>query len=119
MKKKVSFTVFVFIAAVFTAANVYADFGEDLGRIIVTATRIGQNDYKVAGNVTVIGRKQIKDSNAQNIPDILKEASKTSAVIMLLISASMSMSWIMSFENIPQNLSDFLLTLSDNKIIIL
>jgi tripartite ATP-independent transporter DctM subunit len=47
------------------------------------------------------------------------EASKTSAVIMLLIAASMSMSWIMSFENIPQNLSDFLLTLSDNKIIIL
>ena len=38
---------------------------------------------------------------------------------MLLIAASMSMSWIMSFENIPQNLSDFLLTLSDNKIIIL
>jgi len=60
-----------------------------------------------------------KEIKLKNIPDILKEASKTSAVIMLLISASMSMSWIMSFENIPQNLSDFLLTLSDNKIIIL
>jgi tripartite ATP-independent transporter DctM subunit len=31
----------------------------------------------------------------------------------------MSMSWIMSYENIPQNLSDFLLNISDNKIIIL
>ena len=60
-----------------------------------------------------------KEIKLKNIPNILMEASKTSAVIMLLISASMSMSWIMSFENIPQNLSDFLLTLSDNKIIIL
>ena len=60
-----------------------------------------------------------KEIKLKNIPDILMEASKTSAVIMLLIAASMSMSWIMSFENIPQNLSDFLLTLSDNKIIIL
>jgi tripartite ATP-independent transporter DctM subunit len=29
------------------------------------------------------------------------------------------MSWIMSYENIPQNLSDFLLNISDNKIVIL
>lgn len=60
-----------------------------------------------------------KEIKLKNIPDILMEASKTSAVIMLLIAASMSMSWIMSFENIPQNLSEFLLSLSDNKIIIL
>ena len=31
----------------------------------------------------------------------------------------MSMSWVMSYENIPQNLSDFLLSISDNKIVIL
>ena len=60
-----------------------------------------------------------KEIKLKNIPYILMEASKTSAVIMLLIAASMSMSWIMSFENIPQNLSEFLLSLSDNKIIIL
>ena len=44
-----------------------------------------------------------KEIKLKNIPNILMEASKTSAVIMLLIAASMSMSWIMSFENIPQN----------------
>ena len=60
-----------------------------------------------------------KEIKLKNIPYILMEASKTSAVIMLLIAASMSMSWIMSFENIPQNLSEFVLSLSDNKIIIL
>ena len=60
-----------------------------------------------------------KEINVNNIPKILLESAKTSAVVMLLIAASMSMSWIMSYENIPQTLSDFLLNISDNKIIIL
>ena len=34
---------------------------EDLGTIIVTATRIAQNDYKIAGNVTVINKEQIEN----------------------------------------------------------
>ena len=60
-----------------------------------------------------------KEINVNNIPKILLESAKTSAVVMLLIAASMSMSWIMSYENIPQTLGDFLLNISDNKIIIL
>jgi tripartite ATP-independent transporter DctM subunit len=38
---------------------------------------------------------------------------------MLLIATSMSMSWAMSSENIPQSISAALLTLSDNKFVIL
>ena len=38
---------------------------------------------------------------------------------MFLIGASMSMSWILSYENIPEMISNGILTLSDNKIIIL
>ena len=60
-----------------------------------------------------------KEIKIDDIPNVLLESAKTSAVVMLLIAASMSMSWIMSYENIPQNLSDFLLNISDNKIIIL
>lgn len=60
-----------------------------------------------------------KEIKLKDLPAILLESSKTSAVVMLLISASMSVSWIMSYENIPQNLSDLLLGISDNKIIIL
>lgn len=60
-----------------------------------------------------------KEIKLDDLPKILLESAKTSAVVMLLIAASMSMSWIMSYENIPQNLSDFLLNISDNKIIIL
>lgn len=60
-----------------------------------------------------------KEIKVKNLPQILLESSKTSAVVMLLIAASMSMSWILSYENIPQNLSDLLLGISDNKVIIL
>ena len=38
-----------------------------------------------------------------NLPQILLESSVTSAVVMLLIASSMSMSWVMSFQNIPKN----------------
>ena len=60
-----------------------------------------------------------KEIKFNDIPKILLDSAKTSALVMLLIAASMGMSWIMSYENIPQNLSDFLLNISDNKIIIL
>ena len=60
-----------------------------------------------------------KEIQLKDLPKILLESSKTSAIVMLLIAASMSMSWILSYENIPQNLSDLLLSISDNEIIIL
>ena len=60
-----------------------------------------------------------KEISLKNIPEILLDSSITTAVVMLLIGASMSMSWVMSFENIPQDISTSLLSISDNKIIIL
>ncbi len=55
----------------------------------------------------------------KDLPKILLESSMTTAVVMLLIGASMSMSWVMSYENIPQDITANLLSISDNKIIIL
>lgn len=43
----------------------------------------------------------------------------TTAIVMLLIATSMSMSWVMSYENIPQAVSDALLGISDNIFVIL
>lgn len=54
-----------------------------------------------------------------DIPKILVDTSATTAIVMLLIGTSMGMSWIMSYENIPQNVSSALMALSDNRIIIL
>ena len=43
----------------------------------------------------------------------------TTAIVMLLIATSMSMSWVMSYENIPIAVSEALLGLSDNVFVIL
>ncbi|MCY4298337.1 MAG: TRAP transporter large permease [Flavobacteriaceae bacterium] len=60
-----------------------------------------------------------KEINVQDLPHIFLSTAKTNAIVMLLIAASMSMSWVMAFENIPQSLSYFLLDISENPIIIL
>ncbi|MEK9613371.1 MAG: TRAP transporter large permease [Flavobacteriaceae bacterium] len=60
-----------------------------------------------------------KHINWNNLPGILLESSVTTAVVMLLIGASMGMSWVLSFENIPQDISTFLLSISDNPVIVL
>ncbi|MCM5663091.1 TRAP transporter large permease [Galbibacter mesophilus] len=60
-----------------------------------------------------------KEISTKNLPQVLLDASVTTAIVMLLIGASMSMSWVMSFENIPQDISSSLLGISDNPIVIL
>ncbi|EKF55350.1 TRAP dicarboxylate transporter subunit DctM [Galbibacter marinus] len=60
-----------------------------------------------------------KEISLKKLPQILLDSSATTAVVMLLIGASMSMSWVMSYENIPQEISNGLLQISENPIIIL
>ena len=55
----------------------------------------------------------------KDLPQVLLKSGETTAVVMLLIATSMAMSWVMSSEDIPQNISNALLSLSDNKIVIL
>ncbi len=60
-----------------------------------------------------------KEIKIKDIPEILLDSCGTTAIVMLLIGASMSMSWVMSYENIPQDISNLLLSLSDNPVVIL
>jgi tripartite ATP-independent transporter DctM subunit len=55
----------------------------------------------------------------KHIPDILLKSAMTTSIVMLLIGTSMAMSWIMSYENIPQSVSAFLLNLTQNRFLIL
>jgi tripartite ATP-independent transporter DctM subunit len=55
----------------------------------------------------------------KEIPKILVDTSATTAIVMLLIGTSMGMSWIMSYENIPQNVSTALMSVSNNHVVIL
>ena len=60
-----------------------------------------------------------KELSFKDIPSIFISSVETTAIVMLLIGTSMSMSWIMAYENIPQDLTNLLLSVTDNKIIIL
>lgn len=57
--------------------------------------------------------------NLEKLRSIVLSASGTTAIVMLLIGASMSMSWVLSYEHIPQDISDGLLGLTDNTVTIL
>lgn len=60
-----------------------------------------------------------KEITWKDVSPILLETVKTSAIVLLLIATSIAMSWVMSYENIPQEISNTLLAVSDNPIIIL
>jgi len=60
--------------------------------------------------------RQIK---VNDLPSILIKSVVTTAIVMLLIGASSAMSWIMSYEGIPQAISQELLSLSTNPLIVL
>ncbi|WP_194776556.1 TRAP transporter large permease [Pararhodonellum marinum] len=60
-----------------------------------------------------------KELKWKDLPSILLKSSETTAIVMLLIATSMSMSWVMSSEDIPQSISNSLLSISDNVFVIL
>jgi len=55
----------------------------------------------------------------KDLPDIILRSVRTTAIVLLLVGTSIGLSWIMSYENIPQNVSEGLLSISDNPFIIL
>ena len=45
----------------------------------------------------------------RDLPAVLLAAARTTAIVLFLIAASMAMSWVFSYEQIPQLLTNFLL----------
>ncbi len=60
-----------------------------------------------------------KEVKVEHLSDIFMDTVKTTSIVLILVSTSMAMSWVLSFENIPQDVSATLLGLSDNKVVIL
>lgn len=60
-----------------------------------------------------------KQVSFKNLPEIILRSVKTTGVVMLLVASSMGLSWIMAYENIPQNVSEGLLSLTSNPFMIL
>ena len=81
-----------------------------------TATEASAIAVLYALILSVLFYKEVK---IKDLPAILLSSATTTAIVMLLIGTSMAMSWVMAYENIPQNVAQALITLSENKIIIL
>ena len=60
-----------------------------------------------------------KEITLKDLPSIILKSIRTTCIVLLLVATSIGMSWIMSYENIPQNVSSGLLSLSDNPVVIL
>src|SRR6056297_3287093 len=60
-----------------------------------------------------------KEMKIKDLPKVILRSVRTTSIVMLLVATSIGLSWIMSYENIPQNVSDGLLNISDNPFIIL
>ena len=60
-----------------------------------------------------------REVTVKELPEIFLEAVETTAVVMLLIGTSIAMSWVLSYENIPQSLSRTLVALTDSPVGIL
>ncbi|AXT49909.1 TRAP transporter large permease subunit [Aquimarina sp. BL5] len=60
-----------------------------------------------------------KEITIKDLFPIFLETVKTSSIVLLLIAASIAMSWVMSYENIPQEISHTILSFSDNPIVVL
>lgn len=58
------------------------------------------------------------DIRIKDFPSLLLTSAKTTAVVMFLICTSMAMSWLFSFESIPELMTGFLLEQFDNKWVI-
>lgn len=60
-----------------------------------------------------------KEMKFYDLPAIILRSVRTTAIVLLLVGCSIGLSWIMSYENIPQNVSAGLLSVSENPFIIL
>ena len=83
---------------------------------VFTATEAAAISVAYAFLLSVVFYREIP---WKDLPEICLQTGLTTAVVMLLIGASSSMSWIMTMANIPQTVSKALMGLSENPYVIL
>ena len=65
--------LFVMVMLLSLCPEVRAEEETTLEEVVVTATRYDENTNDIPANVSVITEKDIRESNAQNIPDLLRK----------------------------------------------
>ncbi len=83
---------------------------------IFTATEASAIAVLYALFLSVFVYREVK---LKELPNIFLQAGITTAVVFLLIGTSMAMSYVLSHQNIPLQISEALLSISENPIILL
>ena len=60
-----------------------------------------------------------REVKLRDLPGILLQCGITTSVVFLLIGTSMAMSWVLASENVPQDISAYLVGLTDSKVLLL
>ncbi len=67
----------------------------------------------------VLSMMVYKEIAVKDLLPILISTCKTSGIVLFLVACSIGMSWVMAYEDLPQSLSVWLLSFSDNPVVIL
>lgn len=60
-----------------------------------------------------------REVKLSELPRILLKSVRTTSIVMILVGCSQAMSWVLAYESVPQTVSNALLAISDNPLVIL
>lgn len=82
---------------------------------IFTATEAGAIAVLYAWGLSAAYR----EITLRDLYPILLRSAATTAIVMLLIAASVAMSWVLALHQVPANVAEFMLGLTDNPLVML
>lgn len=71
------------------------------------------------GYALIVAMFFYREVSLRSLAPILLKSAKTTSIVMILIGASQAMSWVLTYQQVPQQVSDTLLAISSNPIVIL
>jgi len=83
---------------------------------LFTATEAAAVAVAYSFLLAVVFYREVK---IKDLPQILLQCGITTAIVMILVGTSTAMSWLMATQDIPQTVSAALISISDNKYVIL
>lgn len=83
---------------------------------VFTATEAAGFSVLYALALTLLWHRELK---VRDLYALALRTVRTSSVVLLLVAASMALSWVMAYENIPQRLASALLSIADNEVLLL
>ena len=113
-KRSLKEIMIAFKRAVLSLLLVVVVLGGILGGVF-SATEAAAIAVAYAFVLAVMVYRHVKMSD---LPRILLQSGKTTAIVMILIGTSKAMSWVLAYQNIPQSVSAALLGISDSTWVI-